>query len=158
MPAPPVTGKHSSPPRAALVMPNVAAPAVPGAIPHAATPSKPIAAPSRRLPAPVTPVESSSRITVQPGDSLWKLARVHLGTGYRWHDFLAVNPGLPSPGLIQPGATLVVPRSVPQAPAQAASATLSVQPGDSLWKIAAGHLGSGARWLCLAQANPWLHD
>jgi len=98
-----------------------------------------------------------SRITVQPGDSLWKLSRLHLGKGSRWHDFLSVNPSLASPDRLRQGASLVVPlrNHEPSAPtASSATSTINVRFGDSLWKIAAAHLGSGTHWLCLAEANP----
>ena len=109
--------------------------------------------------APVAPVEnalSSVKVRIQPGDSLWKLARRHLGSGSRWNDLFAANPGISDPNHIQPGTVLVVPTTELRPRVQPSSIT--IRSGDSLWKLAASQLGSGAAWLCIAQANPQLHD
>ena len=79
-----------------------------------------------------------------------------LGTGSRWPDWLSVNPGLRDPQFLQPGTTLVVPdlaASVSFAPGK-----VSIQQGDSLWKIALTHYGNGAAWQCIAAANPAVRD
>jgi nucleoid-associated protein YgaU len=44
------------------------------------------------------------------------------------------------------------------APLAAATSTVRVQRGDSLWKLAEKHLGDGARWHELAQLNPEISD
>jgi nucleoid-associated protein YgaU len=41
----------------------------------------------------------------------------------------------------------------PAAPAEAAARVYVVQPGDTLWAIAASQLGDGGRWLEVAEAN-----
>jgi nucleoid-associated protein YgaU len=116
---------------------------------------------SSLLPAPPTSsvapaISRDSKITVRPGDSLWKLSRRLLGAGSRWQDWLSVNPGLLDPHAVQPGMILVVPRAT--APASAASAKVLVRQGDSLWKIADTHYGNGAEWQCIATANSALSD
>jgi LysM repeat protein len=47
-------------------------------------------------------------VTVQRGDSLWKLAQQHLGSGDKWRQFLSVN-NLPNPNRISPGQVLNIP-------------------------------------------------
>ncbi len=141
----------------------------PGAAPTSAAPltsSRVLpTAPTRSLPfAPprVLPSSSPSRpavVTIQAGDSLWKLARRHLGSGGRWPEWLADNPGLPDPHRIRPGTILVVPQGAAPARASPASpSSISLRKGDSLWKIASTQLGRGAHWVCLARANPGLRD
>jgi nucleoid-associated protein YgaU len=157
-PAKPALSFANPAPRAPAV--HVAAPP-PAAAPKLLLPAKPVPArPSLAPPnAPVAPsvnLPGANQIRIQPGDSLWKLARRHLGSGSRWNDFLAANPAISDPLHLQPGAVLVVPaielRSRVQPP------SITVQSGDSLWKIAASQLGSAGAWPCIAQANPQLRD
>jgi 5'-nucleotidase len=79
-----------------------------------------------------------------------------LGAGSRWQDWLSVNPGLSDPQFIQPGTILVVPYLAPSV--RIAPGKVSVQQGDSLWKIAVAHYGNGAEWQCIAAANPAVRD
>lgn len=157
----------SAPSKPALPLSDVAplAPSVRSAplavAPKLPLPSKPVPAPPSLAPhiAPVAPVEnalSTVKVRIQPGDSLWKLARRHLGSGSRWNDLFAANPGISDPNHIQPGTVLVVPTTELRPRVQPSSIT--IRSGDSLWKLAASQLGSGAAWLCIAQANPQLHD
>jgi len=99
---------------------------------------------------------SAKEVRIQPGDSLWKLARRHLGSGSRWNELLANNPNISDPNHIHPGAMLVVPTTELRPRVQPSSVT--IHSGDSLWKIAASQLGSGASWPCIAHANPQLRD
>ena len=56
-------------------------------------------------------------VTVQRGDSLWRLARIHLGAGDRWQEIFDLNRGTPqadgrsltNPDLIQIGWVLELP-------------------------------------------------
>jgi hypothetical protein len=45
-------------------------------------------------------------ITVRSGDSLWKLARLHLGQGIRWHALLRTNPGIRNPNHLRIGSVI----------------------------------------------------
>ncbi|HTB92587.1 MAG TPA: LysM peptidoglycan-binding domain-containing protein [Candidatus Sulfotelmatobacter sp.] len=173
----------SSPPRSErpLLSPNLSAPPRPAislsdAAPHtpASRASSPADAPKSLLPGkpltatpslapravPVAPVENkisgTKQIQVQPGDSLWRLARRHLGNGSRWSELLASNPGVSDPNRIQPGTVLVVP--APDLRPRVQPSSITIRSGDSLWKLAASRLGSGAAWPCIAQANPQLRD
>lgn len=164
----------------ALLSPNLSAPAKPSvsladAAPHApaAHTAPPAAAPKLLLPskpalalpspapraAPIAPAFSNlnaNKVRIQLGDSLWKLARRHLGSGSRWNELLASNPTIADPNHIQPGSMLIVPATDLRSRAQPAS--VSIQTGDSLWKIAASQLGSGVAWPCILQGNPQLRD
>jgi nucleoid-associated protein YgaU len=164
----PLSANLPAPPKPAISLSDVAprAPAVraapPAAAPKLLLPGKPFpAAPSfapRAVPvAPIgNKISGAKEILVQPGDSLWRLARRHLGNGSRWSELLASNPGISDPNHIQPGTVLVVPASDLRPRVQPSSIT--IRSGDSLWKLAASRLGSGVAWPCIAQANPQLHN
>jgi nucleoid-associated protein YgaU len=92
-------------------------------------------------------------ITVQPGDSLWKIAAQNLGQGLRWHALLAINPGILDPNHIVAGTQLYLPA----APRRMAT-TFTVRPGDTLSQIAQSQLGRASYAACIAQANPTLRD
>jgi nucleoid-associated protein YgaU len=47
-------------------------------------------------------------VTVRPGDSLWKLARHHLGRGRRWRALLTANPWISSPNHLRIGSQIRV--------------------------------------------------
>ena len=57
------------------------------------------------------------RVTVTPGDNLWRIAAAHLGTGTRWQQIFSLNAGraqddgrrLADPNLILPGWVLELP-------------------------------------------------
>lgn len=97
-------------------------------------------------------------LQVQRGDSLWILARRHLGRGSRWPELLQFNPGLANdPGVLRLGSTIVVPKESTRGdPPSQLSVTL--QKGDTLWSVARAHFGRGAAWGCIARVNPQLHD
>jgi nucleoid-associated protein YgaU len=164
----PLSPNLPAPPRPAISLSDVAphAPPVratpPAAAPKLLLPGKPLpAAPSLAPRAvPVAPIgnniSSAKEILVQPGDSLWRLARRHLGNGSRWSELLASNPGISDPSHIQPGTVLVVPASDFRPRVQPSSIT--IRSGDSLWKLAASQFGSGSAWPCIAHANPQLHN
>jgi LysM repeat protein len=102
--------------------------------------------------APVAANEPAT-YTVRRGDSLWAIARDHLGDGERWPEIVDLNPALAShPDLIYAGTVLVLP------PAAAswqttASRTYVVQRGDTLSAIAARELGDAARYPEIFQAS-----
>jgi len=146
-----VPKKEIAPAISLNVAPNVA----PSGAPTLAAPG------SLSAPSATTRSDSHATITIHSGDSLWRLSRRHLGKGARWPEWLASNPGLVDPSRIQAGATLLLPQAVslPDATRQSSRPRkISVQKGDSLWKIASAQLGSGTFWHCLAGANPQLQD
>lgn len=116
-------------------------------------------------PAP-TPAQSYFEVTVEPGDTLSRLASKHLGDARRFEELFEANRDqLRSPDSVQLGMVLRIPREGSNVasgstagPAQARSsvagvATYTVRPGDSLSRIAARVLGDADRWEELFEAN-----
>ena len=70
--------------------------------------------------------------TVQPGDTLWRIADHELGQGKRYHEIVSLNTERLSKGadFLRPGWTLQLP---------ADANTVVVQPGDTLSAIARDH-------------------
>lgn len=106
-------------------------------------------------------------LTVQPGDTLWRLAQQTLGHGSRWPELLAANRWIANANLIRPGAQLRLPlaSSISETVAHASDARLGrgdsvllVRRGDSLWSLAKSNLGRSSDWPCLAAANPSLRN
>ncbi|MFC0861678.1 LysM peptidoglycan-binding domain-containing protein [Sphaerimonospora cavernae] len=101
---------------------------------------------------------------VKPHDTLWEIAKKHLGDPMRYQEIVKLNDGrvmtdgstFTSEGWIRPGwlirmpadATDLEPKHTPKsAPPHADEEPLHVvRQGDSLWKIAERHLGDGHRY------------
>jgi nucleoid-associated protein YgaU len=163
----PLSPNLSAPPKPAISFVDAAphAPAIratpPAAPPKLLLPSKPVPAAPSLVPraAPVAPAVNnpgSAKIRIQPGDSLWKLARRHLGSGSRWNELLGSNPNISDPNHIQPGTLLVVPAT--QLRPRVLPSSITIRSGDSLWKLAASYFSTSTAWSCIAQANPQLHN
>jgi nucleoid-associated protein YgaU len=106
--------------------------------------------------APLAPGET---VRVERGDTLWKIAERHLGSGNQWPKITAANPGLQNPNQIQAGQRLFLPaKEVASKEVTPADTQIQVRAGDSLWKLAAAQLGTGHGWACLAAANPQIED
>ncbi|WP_327713700.1 LysM peptidoglycan-binding domain-containing protein (plasmid) [Streptomyces sp. NBC_00464] len=115
-------------------------------------------------------------------ESPWELAQAYLGSGPRWKDIAALNPGIPELAAgdqyLPKGAVITLPadarRPTAADTAQASSAaaakaagptagapdnadasqtSYTVRPGDYLSKIAEDELGDGDRWPELYDAN-----
>jgi nucleoid-associated protein YgaU len=138
---PPVKRSPFGRPRVFFAPPVLPTPSRTSGIPVA--PSQPVA--------PVTPVsgEKQNVVTVKQGDSLWKLAAENLGKGYRWHELLAVNPGIIDANHIVAGTKINLPVA-----SQHTNTTIRVQKGDTLTKIAQKQFGHASSWSCIAHANP----
>jgi nucleoid-associated protein YgaU len=109
---------------------------------------------------PAPPVVPAARVklnvvTVKPGDSLWKLAQQNLGKGFRWHDLLAVNPGIVDGNHIVAGSQIYLPAAVSSL---RAATKFTVRRGDTLSKIAQAQLGHASYWSCITYANPAVRD
>lgn len=50
----------------------------------------------------------SRQYTVQKGDTLFSIAKIHYGNGNRWQHIAAMNPGL-TPATLKAGTTIAVP-------------------------------------------------
>ncbi|WP_036920995.1 LysM peptidoglycan-binding domain-containing protein [Propionicicella superfundia] len=142
---------------------------VPDAVPEAERPAT--AAEAVPPPAAETQAVDDAHLsyTVAPGDDLWTLSEQFLGSGARWSDLVAVNPGLDPrldlrAGQIlrlpadanPPGTSLAAGPRLPAAPLDRASGesrTVTVQRGDSLWSIAERSLGDGERWREIHELN-----
>ena len=56
------------------------------------------------------PLDKSTIVKVRRGDSLWRIARRHLGKGKKWGEFYAANKEkIDNPDLIYPGQVLIIP-------------------------------------------------
>jgi LysM repeat protein len=94
------------------------------------------------------------QISVARGDSLWKLAEQHLGSGLRWRELAALNPEVSNPDLIYVGQVIRLRREEVFAVAR----ERRVERGDTLWKLAEAAYGSGLAWTCIAAANPQVEN
>ena len=99
-PHPPVRSMASLKPAPAktpaeTLEPAVAAPATQPALAAKAPQPKPTAEPVRTY-------------TIRKSDTLWSIAKRRLGSGRRWKEIVAVNPGL-DPTKLQPGQTIKLP-------------------------------------------------
>ncbi|HEX2915012.1 MAG TPA: LysM peptidoglycan-binding domain-containing protein [Chloroflexia bacterium] len=131
-----------------------------------ASPAQDCAA-ARQSPAESGSAFSTIQYTVQPGDSLWKLAEEYYGRGqdyikiYRANLGKAVGGGqhFSSAGVIKPGWILTIPDARITTATTNGSNSLPVQefytvrPGDSLRAIAQKLLGNEMRWPEIWQLN-----
>ena len=122
---------------------------------------------------PAVSAATSATYVVQPGDELWSLAEQFLGSGEKWPIIVAANPGLSHERRLVAGERLVMP--LPAEPAAASTAApepvaeepvadsettseaapvfVVVERGDTLWDLAAQHLGDPERWPEIFEAN-----
>jgi LysM repeat protein len=85
---------------------------------------------------------------VRSGDSLWTIARDHLGSGARYREIAALNTKILGgrPDFITPGTILQLPISTRATPRNRAAHTLIVKRGDTLSEIAEEKLGDADRY------------
>jgi nucleoid-associated protein YgaU len=144
---PPVKRSPFGRPRVFMAAPSLVAPSQPSAVPLA--PAQPLA--------PVAPVNSArgNVVTVQRGDSLWKLAEQNLGKGLRWRELLSANTSITDPNHIVAGSQIVLPAT---SSSRLATKKVTVQTGDTLSQIAQTQLGHASYSSCLLHANPAIRD
>lgn len=94
--------------------------------------------------------ESYGTYTVASGDTLSGIASKY-GTTYQ---YLAEINGIANPNLIYAGQVLKVPTQVNEQE----NRVYTVKSGDSLWKIAESHLGSGTRYKEIKSLNGLTSD
>jgi nucleoid-associated protein YgaU len=119
------------------------------------TKAAPNAAPKATLAAPKATLPGSSAgssVTVNEGDSLWKIASRYLGDGNQWPLIASANPQIADPNRIHAGEQIALPATV--AEVALSSHQVRVQSGDSLWKLAKAEWGTGLAWNCISAANP----
>ena len=106
--------------------------------------------------------EAAATITVQHGDTLWRLAEQHLGDGVKFADIAELNEGrtmsdgkvFRSSESLMPGWELRMPATATGLSVRNESASqVEVQPGDTLSTIAEQQYGDGAEWSKIWQAN-----
>lgn len=126
----------------------------------------------------VNPTENSEVIsyTIEPGDTLWKIAAKFYGDGNYWQKIYEDNADtISNPDRIFAGQVIRIyplqdalnaaftnptagnPAQLPQTNNATADSTgmntYVVQPGDNLWKIARKLYGRGWRWRIIYEAN-----
>lgn len=154
---------------AADAAPPIAAAAAPASAPPAAALATPAAPPAPEQVRPGPEAAAAGRTyTVQPGDTLWQIATDHLGDGARFTEIADLNYGvtqrdgtaLTAAHWLTPGWQLTLPHdAAPAADASSrANRTVVVEPGDTLWQIAADQLGDGARYPDIAAASTGVQD
>ncbi|WP_263730446.1 LysM peptidoglycan-binding domain-containing protein [Cellulomonas sp. SG140] len=134
----------------------------------AAAVAAPAAPPTTPAPAAAAPSAALPSITVERGDTLWDLAELYLGDPLRYTEIRDLNTGRTQPDgaqlrdadFIKPGWTLLLPADATDLPpvvhtvaSSAEGASVIVKLGDTLWSIAAAHLGDGHRYLEIAALN-----
>ncbi|SFT82600.1 DNA-binding transcriptional activator of the SARP family [Geodermatophilus amargosae] len=127
-----------------LAGPALAGPPVVAEQPTEEPPPAPAPAPEREQPAPAA---AGPAYTVQPRDTLGRIAARHLGDWARFGEILELNRGRPQadggalsdPGIIRPGWILVLPPDATVAAAGPAAGEVVVQPGETLADIAERH-------------------
>lgn len=107
-------------------------------------------------------------ITVQRGDTLWDLAEAHLGDPFRYTEIVDLNVGRTQPDghaltdahWVYPGWQLRLPVDAVGVPTEARPGAQSVptvayivEPGDTLWDIAAEQLGDGSLYPEIVDLN-----
>ncbi len=144
---PPVKHSPFERPKVFFAAPALVMPSRPPAV--RITPSQPTA--------PIAPAAPAKLniVTVKRGDSLWKLAQQNLGKGLRWHDLLAVNPGIVDANRIAAGSQIYLPAAVTS---RRTATKFTVRKGDTLSKIAQSQFGHASYWSCIAHANPVVRD
>ena len=127
----------------------------------------------RRSTSSSSPSENASgkTIEVQPGDTLYEIARTHLGSGERWREILEANDSLDRDTDLRSGMSIQLPtlrgESAAAGPERGGTraessrrlressrdTTYEVKPGDTLAKIARSVLGDADRWEDVYAAN-----
>jgi len=151
-----------APPAAASALVVPLDPPTPAPAAHTAAPASPSTQPAPAATTSTPQITQLPSITVKRGDTLWDIAEHHLGDPLRYTEVRDLNLGRTQPDgrqlrdadWILPGWVLLLPADATDAngPTTATNATAAdeatvvVKPGDTLWDIAAAHLGDGARY------------
>lgn len=112
------------------------------------------------------PAEELQTHIVQANESMWTIARKTLGAGHKWELIAKANPQI-NPDRIKPGDKLIIPKLAAERGPVAEKTptdplglgfddkakTVTVQDGESLWKIAEREYGNGLKWRFIYTAN-----
>lgn len=98
---------------------------------------------------------------VEAGDSLWDIAQSYVTDDSNQAivdtvDVIAQANDLADPNVISVGQPLVIPNTItdrPDGPAGGPAGAVVVEPGDTLWGLAAEHLGDGHRYHDIVDLN-----
>ncbi|OYN90342.1 LysM peptidoglycan-binding domain-containing protein [Parenemella sanctibonifatiensis] len=104
-------------------------------------------------PVPEQEAGPTRHLTVTATDDLWSIAERELGDGGRWHEIVALNPGLDPLAELHPGQQLRLPVDPHLQEAPPPPATVVVEKGDSLSSIAEDTWGDADLWPLLYHAN-----
>lgn len=150
------------PAQAAMAAPSHTAPAHAPSVTAAAPQSAPASAPQSAASA------SATSYTVQPRDSLTKIAVQELGDANRWTEIAQANDGrtmsdgttFSARGVLQPGWKLLMPKDWNHTQPQDTQRTEeawhrehTVRPGETLSQIAKDELGDAAGYMDIARLN-----
>lgn len=107
------------------------------------------ASPITSLPrTPSTP--ATTTYTVKAGDTLSKIAQLHLGDPERWHELVTLNPHIADhPDLIYAGTVLTLPTTPQPGPTR----PYTVKAGDTLSGIAQREMGDAAKYPQIFEAS-----
>ena len=94
---------------------------------------------------------------VKSGDSFWKISKNELGTGLKFKALAKYN-NMDVLDTIKPGMILKIPYDKIEKPETESTEVkdyyeYTVKSGDSLWKIARDEMGSGGKYIILAEYN-----
>ncbi len=116
-------------------------------------PDGPLSPDNPALPPTRPPAQDSLIHVVRPGDTLWGISQLYLGSGIRYREIMEQN-GLTS-DRIYPGMALKIsPNTEPEEPLP----EYVVKEGDTLWKIARTELGNGSRYREIMELNGLTND
>lgn len=137
---------------AAPQLPTATAVAAPPGPVASTQPAQPEPAREQASAAKATPRPDTIEHVVQRGESLWSIAKRHLGSGSRYTEIVALNHDLLGgrPSFLRPGWVLHLP-----APASVAAtaSTYTVERGDTLSEIAEDLLGDADAYPSIVEAS-----
>lgn len=79
------------------------------ATPAAAAPGAATAQPASATSAPAKAVVAAGEYVIKDGDNLWKIAADQLGSGIRFKEIIAVNPGITEKTTLEVGSKIKLP-------------------------------------------------
>ena len=84
--------------------------------------------------------------TVKPGDTLWGISQLYLGTGKNYNEIQSINHL--KDDTIHPGQTVLIPQNL-----SSGWILYNVESGDTLWNLAKTFLGSWTKYNLIMSLN-----